>query len=119
MAIKGLSNESIKQLTTNNNSLTPELNYYGTKTKIKFTGSSLKQPSHTITYKKLVSIYVVYELAASSSHIRDPTLKFVYLVRLLQLEMQTLKNTNILVMVLDLIEDQVFHFLVVGLVKMC
>ena len=40
---KGLSNESIKPPTTTNNCLTPELNYYGTKTKIKFTGSCLKQ----------------------------------------------------------------------------
>ena len=40
---KGLSNESIKPPTTANNSLTPELNYYGTKTKIKFNGSCLKQ----------------------------------------------------------------------------
>ena len=39
--LKGLSNESIKPPTTNN-ILTPELNYYGTKTKIKFTGSCLK-----------------------------------------------------------------------------
>ena len=37
---KGLSNEIIKPPTTTNNSLSPELNYYGTKTKIKFTGSS-------------------------------------------------------------------------------
>ena len=32
---KGLSNESIKPPTTTNNSVTPELNYYGTKTNIK------------------------------------------------------------------------------------
>ena len=32
---KGLSNESIKPPTTTNNSLTPELNYYGTKTRVK------------------------------------------------------------------------------------
>ena len=31
---KGLSDESIKPPTTTINSLTPELNYYGTKTKI-------------------------------------------------------------------------------------
>ena len=31
---KGLSDESIKPPTTTNNSLTPELNYYGAKTKI-------------------------------------------------------------------------------------
>ena len=41
---KGLSNKSIKPPTTSDNSLTTELNYYGTKIKIKFTGSCLKQP---------------------------------------------------------------------------
>ena len=72
---KGLSNESIKPPTTSDNSLTPELNYYGTKTKIKFTGSCLKQSSHILTHKKVVNIYIVYELAASSSHDSDPTIK--------------------------------------------
>ena len=72
---KGWSNESIKPPTATNNSLTPELNYYGTKTKIKFTGSCLKQSSHILTHKKVVNIYIVYELAASSSHDSDPTIK--------------------------------------------
>ena len=40
---KGLSAESIKPPTTSDNSLTPALNYYGTKTRVKFTGSCLKQ----------------------------------------------------------------------------
>ena len=35
----GLSAESIKPPTTSDNSLTPALNYYGTKTRVKFTGS--------------------------------------------------------------------------------
>ena len=72
---KRLSNESIKPPTTTNNSLTPELNYYGTKTKIKFTGSCLKQSSHILTHKNIVNIYIVYELATSSSHNSDPTIK--------------------------------------------
>ena len=72
---KGLSNERIKLPITTNNSLTPELNYYGTKTKIKFTGSCLKQSSHIFTHKKMVNIYIVYELAVSSSHSSDPTIK--------------------------------------------
>ena len=55
---KGLSNESIKPPTTTNNSLTPELSYYGTKTKIKFTGSCLKQPSHILTHKKVVNKFM-------------------------------------------------------------
>ena len=72
---KGLSNESIKPPTTTDNSLTPELNYYGAKTKIKFTGSCLKQSSHILTHKKVVDIYIVYELGASSSNTSDPTMK--------------------------------------------
>ena len=72
---KGIFNESIKPSTTTNNSLTPELNYYGTKTRVKFTRSCLKQSDHIYTHKKVVSIYIVYEVAASSSHDSDPTLK--------------------------------------------
>ena len=40
---KRLSTESIKLPTISDNSLTPELSYYGTKTRVKFTGSCLKQ----------------------------------------------------------------------------
>ena len=78
---KGLFNESIKPPTTSDNSLTPELNYYGTKTRVKFTRSCLKQSSHILTHKNIVNIYIVYELAASSSNSSDPTI--VYLVQLL------------------------------------
>ena len=41
---KGLSTETIKPPKTSDNSLTPAVSYYGTKTKVKFTGSCLKQP---------------------------------------------------------------------------
>ena len=41
---KGLSSESFKAISTCDNSLTPELKYYGTKTRVKYTGSCLKQP---------------------------------------------------------------------------
>ena len=72
---KGLSAESIKPPTTSDNSLTPALSYYKTKTKVKFTGSCLKQPKISYTHGKVVNIYIVYELGASSSHNNDPTLK--------------------------------------------
>ena len=72
---KGLSAESIKPPTTSDNSLTPALSYYGTKTRVKFTGSCLKQPKISYTHGKVVNIYIVYELGASSSHNNDPTLK--------------------------------------------
>ena len=72
---KGISNEGIKPPTTSDNSLNPKLIYYGTKTRVQFTGRWLKQPNFTFTHKKVVNIYIVYELGASSSHINDPTLK--------------------------------------------
>ena len=72
---KGLSNESIRPPTTSDNSFDPELNYYGNKTRVKFTRSCLKQSSHILTHKKVVNIYIVYELGASTSQFSDPTLK--------------------------------------------
>ena len=72
---KGISNESIKSPTTSNNSLTQELNYYNTKTRVKFIRSCLKQPKISYTHGKVVNIYIVYELAASSSHDGDPKIK--------------------------------------------
>ena len=72
---KRLSVESIKPPTTSDNSLTPALNYYGTKRRAKLTGSCLKQWKISYTHEKVVNIYIVYKLGASSSHNNDPTLK--------------------------------------------
>ena len=54
---KGISNESIKPPTTSDNSLNPKLSYYGTKTRVQFIGSCLKQPNFTFTHKKVVNIF--------------------------------------------------------------
>ena len=83
MAYHGISNERIKPPTSSNYSLNPRLRYYGTKIRVEFTGSYLKQPSHTFTNEKVVNIYIVYELEASTSDTNDPTIKIVYLVQLL------------------------------------
>ena len=76
---KGISNESIKPPTTSHNSLNPRLSYYGTKIRVQFTGSCLKQPKFTFTHKKVVNVSIVYELGESSSHISDPTLKKLFI----------------------------------------
>ena len=75
MESNGLSFESIKPPTTSDNSITPALNYCCTKARVKLTGSCLKQPKISYTHGKVVNIYIVYELGASSSHNNDPTLK--------------------------------------------
>ena len=72
---KGISNENIKPPTTANKSLNPRLSYNDTKIKVQFTGSCLKQPKFTFTHKKVVNIYIVYELGASSVHDSGLTIK--------------------------------------------
>ena len=47
----------------------------GTKIRVRFRGSCLKQSKISYTHGKVVNIYIVYELAASSSHDSDPTIK--------------------------------------------
>ena len=44
--------------------------------RVKFTGSCLKQPKIPYTHGKVVNIYTVSELGASSSHNNEPTLKY-------------------------------------------
>ena len=80
---KGLSDKSIKPFLTSNNSLTPLLVYYDYNIKLKFNGSILRQPKVTYTHKKIVNIYIVYELSTSSSNDDDPTLKNCLLDELL------------------------------------
>ena len=72
---KGLSNESIKAISSSNNSLNPKLSYYDTKIRVKLTGGCLKQPRISYSHRKVVKIYIVYELGASSSNDNDPTIK--------------------------------------------
>ena len=103
---KGLSSEIIKLPTTSDDSLTPALNYYGTKTRVKFTRSCLKQSKISCTHGKVVNIYIVYELAASSSSDNDPILKnCLFGAVTLTKNTEILKCVGILVMELDLIED--------------
>ena len=69
---KGLSAETIKPPATSDNRLTPTLSYHGSKTRVKFTGSCLKQPTISYNHKAIVNIYIVHELG---DHNNDPTLK--------------------------------------------
>ena len=59
---KGLSDESIKPPATSDYKLNPKVNYYGTKTRLEFRGSCLKQDKSTFNHGKIVNIYIVYEL---------------------------------------------------------
>ena len=43
------------------NWINPKVNYYGTKTRLEFRGSCLKQDKSTFNHGKIVNIYIVYE----------------------------------------------------------
>ena len=73
---KGLFDETITPYATSDNSLTPLIDYYGSKIRVKFNKSCLKQPNKlTYSYGTRVNIYNVYELGASGSNNSDPALK--------------------------------------------
>ena len=74
MEIKELSNESLEVVSTSNNSLTPSINYYGDKARLRFTGSVLQQKTVTYSHKKVVNLYVVYEITNFHSIDSYPTL---------------------------------------------
>ena len=57
-----MSDESIKAPSAPNNFLNPSLDYLGTKTKVRFSKSRLKQDKVTYSHGEIVNIYTVYEI---------------------------------------------------------
>ena len=109
---KGLSDERINSIKIPNYSITPNLDYYGTKTRVKFNGSCLKQDKATFNHKKVVNIYIVYELTDSSSNENDPTVRNSLFGTVIP------RSTNILDMEFYLIGMEVFYFQVMDLAAM-
>ena len=72
---KGLSEERINSVTASNYTITPELSYYGTKTKVKFSGSCLKQDKYIFNHGTILNIYIVYEISKNYNISSYPTLE--------------------------------------------
>ena len=95
------------------------IDHYGCKVTVKFNKDCLKQPNNiTYDYVHKANVYVVYELGASSSSSSDPTLKnclfgAVTLTKNADIDKYRYSDYG-----LHLIENQIFHFQVVDLVKM-
>ena len=60
---KGLSDENITAPTTSDYKINPQLSYFGTKTRLEFKGSCLKQDKITYDHGKIVNIYIAYEIS--------------------------------------------------------
>ena len=70
-----MSDERIGSNTASNHSIIPELSYYGTKTRVEFNGSCLKQDKATYNRGAMVNIYIVYEIIKNYNISSYPTLE--------------------------------------------
>ena len=71
---KGLSDERLDSITASNYKITPELSFYGTKTRAEFNGSCLKPDKVTLNHGTIVNIYIVYEISKNYNISSYPTL---------------------------------------------
>ena len=55
--------------------LNPSVNYVGTKARVKFRGDCLKQEKISFDYRKIVDIYIVYEINKTFNSSSYPTLE--------------------------------------------
>ena len=116
---KGLSDETITPYATSDNSLTPLIDHYGSKVRLKFNKSCLKQPNNiTYDYGHRVNVYIVYELGASGSNDNDPTLKNCLFGAVTLTKNADIQNYGYSGYGTGFDRRSVFHFLVVDLVKM-
>ena len=70
-----MSDGRLDSITASNHKITPGLSFYGTKTKVEFNGSCLKQDKVTYTHRKIVNIYIVFEISQNYSISSYPTLE--------------------------------------------
>ena len=72
---KGFSDKRINSNTASNHSITPESSFYGTKTRVEFNGSSLKQDKVTFNRGPIINIYILYEISENYNISSYPTLE--------------------------------------------
>ena len=62
-----MSDEKISSIKTSDYGITPKLSYYGTKIRVEFSGSCLKQHKIVYTHGKIANIYIAYEIFSDFS----------------------------------------------------
>ena len=111
---KGLYNKKVTYIVKSSKNQPPNIAYGNA---MLFNGDPLKQNNVTYKHRPIVKIYIVHRLIPNTKNLFLPY-KTVYLVQLNKKKMLILINTNILDVVLDLIQEEVLHIQVVGMVKM-
>ena len=106
---KVLSDESMNPPATSDNSLAPSWSYIGTKTRVKFVGSCLKQDKVIFTHEKTVNIYIFYEINLWDRRYDDyPILESSLFGEVKLVKNVIMLSRNILDMVFDLIDVERF-----------
>ena len=72
---KGFSDGRLDANTASNYSITPELSFYGAKTRVEFNGSCLKKDAVSYNYGTIVNVYIVYEISKNYNISSYPTLE--------------------------------------------
>ena len=80
------------------------IKFFGTKTKVDINGSCLRQDKFTFDHRKVVNIYIVYEISKNINISDYPTLKNCLFSAVSFAKNVTLISTNILNMELDLVD---------------
>ena len=83
---KGLSDEKVNSIAISNHIVTLKLSYYGTKTRVEFSGSCLRQDKITYDHGKIVNIYIVYEISKNYNISDYPRLEKFLLEHLVSLK---------------------------------
>ena len=97
---------------------TTALSFYGSKARVKFTVSCLKQDKFTYSLGKTVNIYIVYKRSASNSHTNYPTLKNSLIDALKLTKNADINKYNYSGYQIGFDRKGSFSFLVLGSVKM-
>ena len=72
---EGLPDDRLDSITSSNHKIIPELSFYGTKTKVEFNGSCLKQDKVAYNHGKIANMYIVYDISNNYNISSYPTLE--------------------------------------------
>ena len=113
-----MSDENITPPTTTGYILTPKLSYFGTKTRVEFNANCLRQDKITYNHRKILNIYIVFEISKKNCISSYPTLENYLFGAFTVNENADIISISILDILLALIKKDFFHNLVVELVEM-
>ena len=114
---KGLSDESFNDNAASKYSISPELSYYGTRTREELNGSCLKQDKVTYNHGTIVNIYIVYKISKIYKIRSYPALENCLFAAVILTKTMILISTNIVDLVLDFLEKMIFNLAVEDLVE--